>query len=145
MRRPWLSTLLLVLYVAAVHGLPALHLGWHKNDHVHELGGLRWLPARHHAHPHVLSSPHTDHLYEVHADERASWPRLRPVEGASSPGLALHLSIGPSHGQQSLLAPVALVFLALARPARPLVATQLFPSLRDVRAKPRARAPPASV
>ena len=145
MRRRWLSQLLLVLYVAAVHGLPALHLGWHQNDHVHELGGLRWLQSRPHAHTHALSTAHPDPVREAHADDRGRQLRLRPVEGASSLGLALHLALGPSHGQQSLLAPIVLFSLALAQPACRLVVAQIFPSLRDVLAKPRARAPPASV
>ncbi len=145
MRRRWLAQLLLVLYVAAVHGLPALHLGWHQNDHVHELGGLRWLQSRLHAHPHALSTAHPGPVHEAHADDRVRQLRLRPVEGSSSLGFALHLALGPSHGQQSLLAPIVLISLALAQPARQLVAAQIFPSLRDVFAKPRARAPPASV
>mgnify|MGYP006992470272 CR=1 FL=1 len=145
MRRRWPALLLLVMYVAGVHGLPVLHLGWHKNDHVHELGGLRWLQPRLHAHTYASSNPHPGPVHETHAHERERQPSLRPLEGASSPALALHLALGPSHGQQSLLAPILLVWLALVRPARLLVATQLFPSLRDVLAKPRARAPPASV
>lgn len=145
MRRRWLSLLLLVLYVAGVHGLPALHLGWHNNDHTHELSGLRWLQPRLHAHTHTLSNPRPDPVHETHADGRERQPRLRPVDGSSSPGFALHLALGPSHGQLSLLAPSMLVSLALVRPARPLVATQFLPSLRTVLAKPRARAPPASV
>ena len=143
MRRRWLAQLLLVLYVAFVHGLPALHLGLHKNDHVHELGGLRWLQPRLHAH--ALSTPHPGPDHEVHADERNRQARLRPVKGSPALGFALHLALGPSHGQQSLLAPIVLISLALAQPARQLVAAQIFPSLRDVFAKPRARAPPTAV
>jgi hypothetical protein len=143
MRRRWLAQLLLVLYVAFVHGLPALHLGWHKNDHVHELGGLRWLQPRLHAH--ALSTAHPGPVHEVHADERECQARLRPVKGSPALGFALHLALGPSHGQQSMLAPSVLVSLALVQPTRPLVVTQLFPSLREVLAKPRARAPPTAV
>jgi hypothetical protein len=148
-RRLWLAQLLLIVYVAAVHGLPALHLGWHKNDHVHELGGLRWLsrplPVHTHAHVggHLAADDAADDAHASSPDDHNSRPRLRPAIDASAQLGPQHLALGPSHGQQSLIAPTADVVLAAALPAQLLAARTLLPSSKEVLAKPRARAPPS--
>lgn len=149
--RRWLAPLLLVLYVAAVHGLPALHLGWHKDDHVHELSGLRRLAARHPAHTHDHRGAHPapeaapQKAAPLAPDRRSTPPRLRADQGTSSLASAPHLGLGPAHGQLSLLAPGLRLALLILRPAHLLTLPPLSARLRSVSARPRARAPPALI
>lgn len=145
-----LACLLVALYVVAVHGLPALHLLWHHNDHVHTLGGLHWLR---HALPHhdlprhehgslTLPLPSTSP-----SDALASLPSplqsLRASSDLHPDGVAPHLGGGLAHGQHSFLAPVALSAAPLH--ARAVLLTSWLATLaaHAVVAAPRARAPPA--
>ncbi len=139
-----LAGLLLVLYVVALHGLPALHQAFHRNDHVHELGGLRWLrPLA----PHVHATGELHQPSEPTAE--TAWPRQRLPEllGAAAEACAppLHLALGPAHGSSALLAPIQQAALVQACSVQSFCLSRETPSARDFSARPRARAPPQSV
>lgn len=152
LRRRWLSQWLLVLFIAAVHGVPGLHLVWHKNNHVHDLGGIRWLAAAREAHPHVHTTPHhVEHAAETTASTVALTastrvPRAEFVAGLASVEGPPHLALGPAHGQQSLFEMRG--FGRLAEPLLRLSSSRLCqstPPPPSFLTKPRARAPPAAV
>lgn len=150
-----LASLLLVLYVAAAQGLPALHLLFHRNDHVHEHGSLRWLRLQPHVHTGTAAHQAQDaqEALEV-VDESAPVRELRvlrcgPLLQAASGEVPLsgapHLAGGPLHGQLALLAPLAPVSLA---PAGAVLASRWAPAspvARDRVTRKRARAPPVSI
>lgn len=98
-----LAGFLLVWHVVALHGLPMLHQAFHRNNDVHEHGGLRWLQPR---------TPHVHAKGEMHEPSKTpastAWPRqplpqrLRPASDAGAP--PLHPAFGPAHGSSVLLA-----------------------------------------
>ncbi len=145
--RQRLAPLLLVLYVAAVHGLPAAHLLWHRSDHVHVFGGLRWL--------HPLLPPHVHGAAHLHTHTDASVAPVQIGKGAqlregndeatSLNGFGLHVAAGPAHALFALLVPTAHVSVHPATVSHSLVDPLIVRSGFDCRADPRARAPPASI
>lgn len=143
----WLATLLLVLYVAAVHGLPALHLGWHDSHHVHERGRLRWLKARPLVHSHVHKAgdaTESDHFEVPKWTAQRPHPRLCANLEPPTDGAAPHLAAGPAHGQASLLAPGALLALGPVQSSIVQPSGQIDICRRVLFSDRRARAPPAS-
>jgi hypothetical protein len=139
-----LAGLLLVLYVAALHGLPALHQAFHRNDHVHELGGLRWLRP---LPPHVHATGELHQPSEPTAERAWFGQRLPQLLRAAEETCAppLHLALGPAHGSSALLAPIQQAELAEVCCVQSFRLSRETPSARDFFARPRARAPPQSV
>ena len=142
LQRLWISELLLLVYVLLVHGLPALHLGWHGNDHVHEHGALRWLAPRPEAHLHTRAGRHLETAPRRAPALSAPRAQLQEPQGASLEAVP-HLAQGPLHGQLSLLIPTVLASVAGTPAQRLPGAALLSPSLRTVTTRRRARAPPA--
>lgn len=138
LRRP-LASLLLALYVIVLHGLPALHQAFHRNDHVHELGGLRWLGPRG---PHVHAAGERHEPAEAAEQPCAprSVERLRAAAKVWAP--PLHVALGPAHGCSALLAPAQPAALPPASRLTELALSGAAPAARDFSARPRARAPP---
>lgn len=140
-----LASLLLVLYVAVAYGLPALHQVFHKNDHVHEGGGLRWLRRL----PHVHADGATHEALEIVDDSDAPGPgsgaRLRTARGEAAQSAMPHLAGGPLHGQQVLLPPLQLVSVAPAALCAASPGSLAAPQARAATRQTRARAPPFSV
>jgi hypothetical protein len=147
MSRRRLAPLLLVLYVAAVHGLPAVHLLWHRADHVHVLGGLRWLHPLLPAHVHAATHPHED----VEASSlpiplrNGAPPRLSAAADVSISDLGMHVAAGPAHALSVLLVPMGSISLGPAAAANSLFDSLVVLSGFDFRTNPRARAPPPSI
>lgn len=141
-RRRW-AGFLVALYIVAVHGLPAVHLGWHQGAHVHELGGLRWLrPLRVHTH----DSAHAEHApvaaAQSAAPRRVQPQRLRPAHDASIADLIQHAAAGPAHALSALLAPPQIASLL---PVSSSSVRRFFHAARPgrtPRARAAARAPP---
>lgn len=156
------SQWLLLLYVTAVLGGPALHLGWHHAPHSHDHHGLHFLPASaktpQHVHAHLQSgAPAHTHQGPLastslrpafvlqqpvsrHAGQRAqAW--LPALAFATNPAAA-HLVGGAAHGQFSLLSPAVQADIGRADGGcfAPVRATRARSSL--CRALLRARAPP---
>lgn len=139
--RRQLASLLVALYVLAAHGLPGLHLLWHRSDHVHTLGGLRWLRRELPAHSHADRAP------VAAAAATGGMPRqsLRPASELAPDPVAPHLLGGQAHGQQSFVAPTALTAGALDSQGLALAVWLAAPAPLDFFAAARARAPPASL
>jgi hypothetical protein len=133
-----LAGLWLVLYVVTVHGLPALHQAFHRNDHVHEMGGLRWV-RRASSHRHVGADACAA------AARPSAQASMRADTGDSVEGLPPHQAAGPAHASSALLTPSRLLSLAPCPGARARDLIPVAPSTREIVRHPRARAPPAAV
>jgi hypothetical protein len=142
-----LAGLLLVLHVAVLHGLPALHLAWHRDDHVHALGGLRWLrPPPPHVHAPGEQHPADDQESPAPDESRHAPPHhLRAAANAPTSPLALHLAAGPAHAQSVLLAALPPVFRAPSAHSPALTQPWLSRRCRPFWGQQRARAPPSAV
>lgn len=139
--RRQLASLLVALYVLAAHGLPGVHLLWHRSDHVHTLGGLRWLRRELPAHRHADRAP------VAAATATGGTPRqsLRPASELALDPVAPHLSGGQAHGQLSFVAPTGPSAGLLASRGVSLAVWLATPAPHDLFAAARARAPPASL
>lgn len=155
-RRSWRSTLCLLLYLVLVHGVPALHLAWHRDDHVHDHGGLRFLSASEVDHVHDASGAHSHQ-----PSQRAAVLRLLSVGGvddraSTSPSLvqlvcddasethSTHLPLGAAHGLSFVpSSPQGSIWVGSS--AELDAAAPKLPSISARIALPRARAPPDSV
>jgi hypothetical protein len=141
-----LAGLWLVLYVVTVHGLPALHQAFHRNDHVHEMGGLRWV-RRASSHRHVGAEASAAHpsAARAAAARPGAQASMRADTGDSVEGLPPHQAAGPAHASSALLTPSRLLSLAPCPGARARDLIPVAPSTREIVRHPRARAPPAAV
>ncbi|HND12269.1 MAG TPA: hypothetical protein PLY80_17640 [Pseudomonadota bacterium] len=155
LRRYRLSQLCLFLCAIAVHGLPWLHLAWHRPDHVHVGGGQRFV------HPTEKTQSHDGSNEAGHVHSRAGHSHPRRVLGwfGSAQGRLpleqivaddgsghgdLHLPLGAAHGL-SFVAPTRFVPWWDVGVHRQAAGEPGISSLRLRIVSARARAPPGWV
>lgn len=94
-----------LLYVMGIVGLPGLHLGFHRLDHEHHGGGLKWLRTGHHDH-HVDGARDHERAHAQALPATAAFARLAQLAGGSAallqPASASHSSPEILHGGGNL-------------------------------------------